>query len=194
MREEVSYAPRTSLMRWDEMDRSLPSDGRAWTVVRMGRDPEGLADRWVGELHAAGTPVELERIASDLLVRWTQASAPGWFRHLAAGHRVGWRLAATGEEVGVLRVIALARAAGMLESEVVAVATDRRRSFVYCPHCRHRTLRRQPNPTIACSGCGRELVVHPHVSQTLDAYLGSDRAARERRRVPAAHTYERRRP
>ena len=188
--DDRPFPPRTSLPDWSATDLGLDQTARSYTVIVLGREPSGIADRWGQSLEQAGIPHDRCDLSADGLPRWVADDAEPWFERLLARHRVGWRAAVCGEEIGVLRMLGLARLAGLLQSEVRGIATDRERSFVYCPHCTARTLRPHPTPTVVCSGCGRELEVHPHISHTLDCYLASDRAARDRRRVRAAASPE----
>ena len=52
--------------------------------------------------------------------------------------------------------------------------TDDERRRVWCPHCTATTEADvRPGESVPCSGCGRTLAVHAHVSRRRAAYLGT---------------------
>jgi hypothetical protein len=171
MRDDVAHPPRTSVPQWDSTPPALNPTATAYTLFSVDSHL-GTAQRWSDELSAAR--VEHVTIAVD------GRSLPGWLdgcgallEALAAHRHVGWRVAAAGDEVGVLSVAAAARRAGLIDAEITTFAESRRRCVVYCAHCKTTMLADTgPGAVVDCRGCRRTLDVRPHVSRLAGTYLG----------------------
>jgi hypothetical protein len=87
------------------------------------------------------------------------------------GRRVGWRLAVCGEESRVLALAADARAAGLLDDELVIHAEWADETAWYCPSCGATTLQPAHRAVGDCSGCGRLLRRQRHWSSASGRYL-----------------------
>jgi hypothetical protein len=184
--------PATSLPRWSDTTPPVDDTSSEQMLVRCDGDA-GAGDHWLRELRARGIEplqvrVRAPRVTAPTLLR------PGTDRGLTGLpqlHRmldtatVGLRLLVTGTEWQVLTVTATALEAGMLRSEIRAVATapgisgDAVPHIVFCAHCEAETLSpaSSPGTTVRCADCGRLLDIHPHVNSSRARYLGSDATA-----------------
>ena len=189
--DDKPYPPRTSAPRWEEADGRVRLPAGTVTLIGLGVVPEVL-DTWSAEIHgSAPVPVDQWCIHLSELERWVLHYAEPEIQALVARHRMGWHVGVVGEEFAVLRVRALLMAQGMAPADMAMRVTDRTHRLIYCPHCKHTTSDAVHAHTVRCAGCGIDLEVHPHCSPTMGAYLGSDGAARDRRRVSAADTTRR---
>ncbi|TQS42123.1 dimethylamine monooxygenase subunit DmmA family protein [Cryptosporangium phraense] len=146
----------------------IDETGTSFAVVTFGADGAAVGAGWVARIRALGRP----------LWEWPGsagvADVEGGLKALGeqvAAARVGWRLLVAGPEADVLRARAVALAGGAVDAEVTAVVTDDRTRRVWCAHC--GTTTPTGDPSVRCSGCGRALVVHDHLSRRRAAYLGS---------------------
>ncbi|MGK5113891.1 MULTISPECIES: dimethylamine monooxygenase subunit DmmA family protein [unclassified Geodermatophilus] len=156
----------TSVPRWPAGDPGV--DPAARSVAMLGFGPAGVAAvrRWLPQV-PPGTPVTATTTgAADAAVLDELA------RRVAASS-VGWRLMLAGPEADVLAARAVAVDGGLLDAEVRTAVTDTGRKRVFCPHCRTTTEAEvDVGAETGCSGCGRRLVVHWHVSRRSGSYLG----------------------
>lgn len=102
--------------------------------------------------------------------------------------RTGWRFLVVGDGAGVARIRARVLAAGAIDGEVITVVLGADDGFdagareVFCAHCRSTTATEAGiDETMACGGCGVELVVYYHFSRHRHAYLGYSADAEELR-------------
>jgi dimethylamine monooxygenase subunit C len=175
MRDDTAYPARTSVPIWDPAPPTLPPTATAWTLFSLGSADGATVGTWVRELTAAGVDHEVVTVEEDRLADWLGDCVAN-VQHLAATRHVGWRIAATGEEVGVLAVQAAARHLGLLDEELTLHAESRTRRLLYCPHCTSTTLTSQSQ--VVCAGCHQLLTMRPHVSRERGAYLGVAEPAR----------------
>jgi dimethylamine monooxygenase subunit C len=169
MRDDTAFPAKTSVPVWASVAPTLPLTATAWTLFSLGSADDATVGRWARELVTAGVDHDVEIVDGGHLADWlTECSAH--VRHLAATRHVGWRIAAAGEEVGVLAVHAAARHLGLLDEELTLHAESRCRRLVYCPHCKTTTLTSRAQ--VICAGCRRLLTTRPHVSRDSGAYLG----------------------
>ncbi|SHN75061.1 dimethylamine monooxygenase subunit DmmA family protein [Cryptosporangium aurantiacum] len=156
----------SSVPRWPRTDPGVDETGRAYAVLAFGADAERVAARWRERLAVLGRPVRAwsgeratETVLSDLADQVGAAT-------------VGWRLMLAGPQADVLRARAVALAGGAVDAEVTVLVTDDRLRRVWCAHCETTT---EAADDVVCAGCGRDLVVHAHVSRHRAAYLGTAR-------------------
>ncbi|MFG1922320.1 dimethylamine monooxygenase subunit DmmA family protein [Cryptosporangium sp. NPDC048952] len=161
-------ASHTSVPRWPTTDPGIDESGRAFAVMAFGGEAAGVAADWCERIRALARPVWVrrsERADEDAL-----AALADRLRLV----NVGWRLLLAGPEIDVLRAHAVALDGGALDAELRILVTDDRRRRVRCAHCAATTEADvRPDERLRCSGCGRTLVVHAHVSRVHAAYLGS---------------------
>ena len=171
----TALLPRTSLQAWPAQPPRLPFGAMSWTLLSLGSSTGETLRQWRDDIRrmVPMPPASIVRIAPDALDGWL-ADLPAWFAEEAAGHVVGWRVAATGEEHAVLAVAEAARNAGLLPSELVLHAETWERRQVYCPICAVITAADcAATDTVRCAGCGRLLAIQPHLSRRKSAYLGT---------------------
>lgn len=157
--------------QWGATPPALSLDATEYTLFSLDSD-RGTAHRWARQLTAAGTAHDLVEIDGPELPAWLDRCETV-IGQLAATRYVGWRVAAAGDEAGVLAVGAAARAAGLIDAEVTTFAESRRRRVVYCAHCKATMLAPcRPGVLLDCRGCRRALEVRPHVSRRTGTYLG----------------------
>ncbi|GLB65968.1 dimethylamine monooxygenase subunit DmmA family protein [Arthrobacter mangrovi] len=186
--DDAPYPPKTSMPDWPAEPGRLDPAAVSYTLFSLGEADKAVLRRWARTLEDAAVPHDAVVVDTRYLAAWIE-DLPQTMVTLAAGRRVGWRIAAAGEESAVLAVAAAAREAGLLDVELTLFVTDSRRIRVYCPHCKSHTLAEaRPGSVVRCSGCALDLEVHPHLSLHTGMYLGTDRAARERRRVRQSRT------
>lgn len=156
--ELTSVPPWTVTATVPDADTS----GRSWTIVATG-PAEDVVARWRGQLSGA---VEVHRVDTDEQARLVIDAA-------VAAAVVGWRLMIAGPAHLVLRVRAHALALGIADDEIVIASTGVAERDVSCAHCRTVTTAAvELEGLVGCAGCGRELVVHYHVSRRAGAHLG----------------------
>lgn len=157
--------------QWGATPPALSLEATEYTLFALD-SADGTAHVWARNLTAAGTPHDVVEVDGSELPGWLDRCETVVGR-LAATRWVGWRIAAAGDEAGVLAVAAAARAAGLNDAEVTTFAESRNRRVVYCAHCKTTLLApTRPHMTVDCHGCGRALGVRPHVSRQTGAYLG----------------------
>ena len=172
MHDDVAYPPRTSVPEWNSTPPSLPLTAAEYSIFRLGAPDGDTATRWSQDLTDASVAHEIITVDGDALAAWLTTCDED-FERLAATKHVGWRVAAAGEEVGVLAVAAAARHVGLIEAEVTTFVASRRRALVYCPHCKAISLvDGGPGERVDCHGCRRALDVRAHLSRETGAYLG----------------------
>jgi hypothetical protein len=88
-----------------------------------------------------------------------------------ASARMGLRLYIAGTERFIWNISKLANAAGIQGDEIQQEHADSHARQVCCVHCNALTYPVTTN-IVACSGCGRHLLVRDHFSRRLNAYMG----------------------
>lgn len=90
---------------------------------------------------------------------------------LLGGCRMGTRLYAAGSESFLGAVVKIAADHGLLADEYQTEHVGSAARRVHCTHCRQVTEHVTTN-LVACSGCGRTLLVRDHYSRRLAAFMG----------------------
>lgn len=161
-------AGHTSVPRWPTEDPGVDESGRGFAVMAFGAEAAPVAARWCERIRSLGRPLWVRR--SDR----ADEDALGALAERLRAATVGWRLLLAGPEADVLRAHAVALDGGALDAELRILVTGDRRRRVWCAHCAVTTEAAvRPDQHLPCAGCGRTLVVHPHVSRVRAAYLGS---------------------
>lgn len=142
--------------------------GRYWTVVAFGVDGVAIAADWIDQIqsrHPGATP-RVHRVADD------EAARDAVTADLATA-LVGWRLMIAGPADACLRLRAHAVRNRVGDDEITVASTDVAHRDVHCAHCRGVTRASvELEGSVTCRGCGRNLVVHQHVSRRIGAHLG----------------------
>lgn len=187
MTDDTAYPAKTTRPSWPPLPEALCQEAMNYTLFSLGKT-DGLAlNRWKHELAEAAVSYDVVTVPPDALLDWVKEASAA-IELLASNRLVGWRIAAAGEEVAVLALCSAARQVGLIDPEMVVFVESSERIMVYCPHCKSRTIdSARPGSAIFCSGCFLQLEVHPHLSHHLGMYLGTDKAARDRRRVRTNH-------
>lgn len=161
-------AGHTSVPRWPRTDPGVDETGRGYAVMAFGAVAAVAAGEWCRRIAVLGRPARVRRAESAdeealrVLGRWLAEAS------------VGWRLMLAGPQADVLRAHAVALDGAALDAEMRILVTDDRRRRVWCAHCAATTEADvRPDQHLPCTGCGRTLVVHAHVSRSRAAYLGS---------------------
>lgn len=171
MRDDVAHPPKTSMPQWDSSSPALSTSATRYTLFSLDSD-RGTAHRWARQLTAAGIAHDMVEVDGAALPDWLHVCG-ALVGDLAATRNVGWRIAAAGEESGVLAVAAAAREAGLIDAEITVYAESRRRCVVSCAHCKAGVLASTgPGGSVDCPGCRRTLQVRAHVSRHTGTYLG----------------------
>ena len=170
MPEDVAYPPKTSLPLWDAAPPRLDPSAAEYTLFSLDSRDDATADGWASELTEQDIPAQLVRIDGASLPRWLTGCFTE-FEQLAASRHVGWRIAAAGDEVGVLAALAAGRHIGLIDTEITVFAETRLRRRVYCAHCKATTLTGF-DEHVVCTGCHGRLAVRPHCSRDTGSYLG----------------------
>lgn len=153
----------TSVPRWQGEPPEVDVGGRRHLVISSGAAGRAIASEWARAVRAAGSRLE----------RFHGPASDVWLAGRLAGASVGVRVMIAATQLEVLDVLRTARAAGMVDAELRMHVTDGARLRVHCAHCATDTERKVAiGDTIACAGCGRELLVYHHVSRRRGAYLG----------------------
>ncbi|AKK27224.1 dimethylamine monooxygenase subunit DmmA family protein [Mycobacterium sp. EPa45] len=142
--------------------------GRQWTVLAIGADAAGIAERWVAEIgdSCPATEPRVHHVA-DATSACTALDTD------LADAKVGWRLLLAGPAHACLRVRARALELGAADDEITIASTEVATREVYCAHCRRTTTASaQLTDEIVCCGCRRRLFVYYHVSRRIGAHLG----------------------
>jgi hypothetical protein len=157
--------------QWGSTPPRLSVAATAYTLFSLDSD-HGTARQWAQDLTAAGVHHDLVEVDGTALPDWLW-TCDALLEELAAARHVGWRIAAAGDEAGVLAVAAAAHRVGLIDPEITTFAESRRRSVVYCAHCKTTMLVGVGvGSTVDCRGCRRALDVRPHVSRRTGTYLG----------------------
>lgn len=85
--------------------------------------------------------------------------------------RVSDRLFVQGNEPFVWSVFLAARQLGLAEGQIQLAHAGSQRRRVWCTHC-HGLTEGVSTSTVACAGCGRELLVRDHFSRRHGAFMG----------------------
>ncbi|MBF4162416.1 dimethylamine monooxygenase subunit DmmA family protein [Nocardioides acrostichi] len=158
----------TSVPAWAREPVVEPVDhaGTSHSVLSVGPDGAAAAAHWLDALGCAGARVRHHDCADA-------AQAVDALETDLADALVGHRVLVAGSAQACLAVRAAAVRAGLSDAELrVAVTTVDERS-VWCVHC-HATnsAAAELEDVLACAGCGRTLLVYPHVSRRTGAHLG----------------------
>ena len=152
--------------------------GRHWLVL----DAPVMDQALLADLASAFAPVA-ERLQVWALGPLQQAKGLGPVTSLAdlqalagalAGQgplRVSDRLFVQGREPFVWSVFLAARELGLAESQIQLAHAGSQRRRVWCAHC-HGLTEDVSSSTVACAGCGRELLVRDHFSRRHGAFMG----------------------
>ncbi len=152
--------------------------GRHWLVL----DAPVMDQALLADLASAFAPVA-ERLQVWSLGPLQQAKGLGPVTSLAdlqalagalAGQgplRVSDRLFVQGREPFVWSVFLAARQLGLAESQIQLAHAGSQRRRVWCAHC-HGLTEDVSSSTVACAGCGRELLVRDHFSRRHGAFMG----------------------
>lgn len=162
----------TSVPRWPAQALTdIGFDGHAAHHVIVAAGPDALAHI---AYHAAGLP---DRVS--IVDVGDSADADASIAEVLAAARVGWRFVVVGTGAAVMRLRALIVAAGAIDGEIEVVHLGGADGFgamdrdVFCSHCHTVTPTTSGiDETMACSGCGVELIVYHHFSRRHAAYLG----------------------
>lgn len=84
---------------------------------------------------------------------------------------MGVRLYGAGNEGFLSQVSHVGQSCGLDADEILLEWSGRQARRVYCIHCRALT-EEVDSELVACSGCGRHLLVRDHYSRRLAAYMG----------------------
>jgi hypothetical protein len=160
----------TSVPTWATTAERPDADlsGRYWTVVAIGVDADVIAHEWAAQIaaHAPGADIRVHRVTDD------DAASAAVTADLADAV-VGWRLMVAGPAHACLRLRAHAMQCGAADDEITVASTAVRTREVRCALCGTVTRgEMRLGDELRCSGCGRNLVVHHHVSRRLGAHLG----------------------
>lgn len=140
--------------------------GRTHTVLQIGADPKSAAvvGGWLAEL--GDRPTSYHRCPD------AAAAAAALDADLATA-RVGHRVLVAGTADACLAVRAAAVRAGLSDDEVRFGVVSVEERTVWCVHCAVTTSAAvELDDVVACGGCGRRLVVYPHVSRRTGQHLG----------------------
>ena len=152
--------------------------GRHWLVL----DAPSMDEVLLAELASAFAPVA-ERLQVWSIGPLQPAMGLGPVTRLAdlkaaasalAGQwplRVSDRLCVQGSEPFVWSVFLAARELGLAESQIQLAHAGSQRRRVWCTHC-HGFTEGVSSSTVACAGCGRELLVRDHFSRRHGAFMG----------------------
>ena len=162
----------TSVPSWTiaAVQPDADTSGRSWTVIAFGPSGSEAARRWRAQItpFAGGSAVRTHEVAAD----GDEQARAALIADLADA-RVGWRLMMAGPAHSCLRLRALAIALGVADDEMTVASTEVTSRSVQCAHCRTVTCASvELGEVLPCSGCGRNLLVHHHVSRRLGAHLG----------------------
>lgn len=154
----------TSEPRWSVHRPSIDLTGRRHVLV-AGSDSQAraAASAWMGEAEASGGGAVLVDAGDRPSLRAALDTATASTRLLAAG-----------SESELAAATSAAALSGMALGEVQTVLTDPEGTRpVQCVHCRaitHTTA--AVEETCDCSDCGVPLLLFPHYSRRIGAYLG----------------------
>ena len=164
----------TSEPRWSQARPAVDPAARMQLIV-AGADPRAVASAraWASEAGRHGAQVRrLEAAPAELAdeVFAAVTCAP-----------VTARLLVAGDEALIGRTLAGALAGGLRVQEIAVQLTDPQGPrLVQCVHCRALTETDEPvESECACAGCGVPLLIFPHFSRRIGAYLAFRRDAEE---------------
>lgn len=152
--------------------------GRHWLVL----DAASMDQALLADLATAFAPVA-ERLQVWSLGPLPPAAGLGPVTELAdlqalvgalAGQgplRVSDRLCVQGRESWAWSVFLAARELGLAEGQIQLAHAGSQRRRVWCTHC-HGCTEDVSSSTVACAGCGRELLVRDHFSRRHGAFMG----------------------
>ncbi|WP_241728463.1 dimethylamine monooxygenase subunit DmmA family protein [Nocardioides zeae] len=158
---------QTSVPRW-AWDASAPAAepdlrGRVFTLVVLPGAGD-VADRWSTAL--AGRDVRRHECGD------VDAAVAALRADLAVA-RVGHRVLVAGTARECLAVRAAGVRAGLGDDEMAFGVVDTAERAVWCVHCDATTHAAvELEAVVPCTGCGRRLLVYPHVSRLTGAHLG----------------------
>jgi hypothetical protein len=170
MRPAIEFS---SVPAWAVAPRQPDVDpsGRYWTIVAFDGDAETarIVAGWTARLAAdrpEATP-RIHRVSDD-------AAACAAVTADLATAVVGWRLMIAGPADACLRLRAHAIRNHVDDDEITVATTAVAHRDVQCAHCRAMTRAAiELDDVLPCRGCGRQLVVHRHVSRRMGAHLGT---------------------
>lgn len=147
--------------------------GRYWTVVALDDPAQFVVTDWLAQITARhpNASVRIHRVADD-------AAGLEVVTADLSDAVVGWRLMIAGPAAACLRLRAYALQRGVGDDEIIVASTTVAARDVHCAHCGtvsragHETNPVDLEDVVSCAGCGRELLVHYHVSRRLGAHLG----------------------
>jgi uncharacterized Rossmann fold enzyme len=160
----------TSVPLWATSTARPDADlsGRYWTVVAIGAEAEAVATDWAAQIaaYAPRADIRVHRVADD-------GAAQEALSADLVDAVVGWRLMIAGPAHACLRVRARALRCGVADDEITVATTAVAVRAVRCALCGTVTSAEMGlGDVLSCSGCGRSVVVHHHVSRRLGAHLG----------------------
>ena len=142
----------------------LDSSGTRYVLVGVGPDAEPVLHRWRSDLAdrpaALVARADVESACAALVEELRQA-------------QVGVRVRLTGPAGACLALRAAALNAGLNDDELAVVPVSGGAIEVLCTHCRAASrVFAGVGDTVACSGCGRSLLVYYHVSRCSGQFMG----------------------
>ncbi len=167
----------TSVPTWAVAPTRPDADlsGRSWTVIAVvdGDSETGttaeIVAAWIAQIESRhpGAAPRVHRVSDDVAAR--DALTADMTTAL-----VGWRLMIAGPADACLRLRAHAVRSHVGDDEITVASTDVAHRDVHCAHCRSVTRAAvELEGAVVCIGCGRNLVVHCHVSRRIGAHLGA---------------------
>ncbi|RAM37753.1 hypothetical protein DBZ45_09140 [Arthrobacter globiformis] len=155
-------------------DTAVDRSGNSFLIVSFGSgENAALARAWIAEAAELGQ------------VQWLtfseiNAETRRQLRQALASSLNGVRIMIVGRQFDVLQTVALARAAGALEKEVLSLVTNAVDLPIYCAHCRATSsVVGGVGDVVTCPACDRTVEIHAHLSGVRGSYLASDALARE---------------
>jgi len=160
----------TSVPPWAVAEVRPQADlsGRSWTLLAVGACAEPVVEQWAAEVtaHRPGADLRVHHVPDP------EAACAALAADLADAV-VGWRLLVAGPAHACLRVRSAAMRLGVGDDEMTIASTEVGTREIFCAHCKHTTVAEvELTGEVPCSGCGRELFVHYHVSRRLGTHLG----------------------
>jgi dimethylamine monooxygenase subunit C len=160
----------TSVPTWATTAERPDADlsGRYWTVVAIGADADIMSEQWAAQIaaHAPDADIRIHRVDDD------DAAVAAVTADLVDAV-VGWRLMVAGPAHACLRLRAHAMQCGAADDEITVASTAVTTRDVRCAFCATVTRGEMDlGDELSCSGCGRTVVVHHHVSRRLGTHLG----------------------
>lgn len=165
----------TSEPRWPLRRPPLdPAASHVVIVTAADATSQASAGAWAAEAAALGAPRELVAAPEP------DRGAPGLLAALSRGGPAT-RVVVAGDESAIARTLAVALRAGHVEAELSAHLTHPAgRRPVQCVHCKAITdTTVAVDEIVECAGCARPLLVFPHFSRRIGAYLGFRHDAEE---------------